>query len=60
MQDRDMEQLSEPTAGLDRLVRAVLAVAVEVHKHLGPGYLESVYNVPVLLRGVKRIIRSHG
>jgi len=33
----------EPSKGIDTLVRRILAAAVEVHKHLGPGYLESAY-----------------
>lgn len=43
MQNRDMELLSEPTGTVDRLAKKVLAAAIEVHRHLGPGYLESVY-----------------
>lgn len=33
----------EPSEGIDAWVRRILAAAVEVHKHLGPGYLESAY-----------------
>lgn len=36
-------RLSEPSAELDRLAHAVIGAAIEVHRHLGPGYLESVY-----------------
>lgn len=28
---------------LDRLAFAVIGAAIEVHRHLGPGYLESIY-----------------
>src|SRR6478752_3925388 len=46
----------EPEASLDRLATAVLGAAVEVHKSLGPGLLESVYEqavcVELSLRGV--------
>ena len=46
----------EPEASLDRLASAVLGAAVEVHKSLGPGLLESVYEhavcVELSLRGV--------
>ncbi len=33
----------EPNKRLDRLARTVIGAAIEVHRHLGPGYLESVY-----------------
>jgi hypothetical protein len=33
----------EPGERLDAWARRTLAAAVEVHKHLGPGYPESVY-----------------
>jgi len=80
-------KLAEPSEEIDRQVSEVLAAAVEVHRILDPGFLESVYeralcvepihwvqlrsylkatgcllgllinfNVPVLLRGVRRII----
>ena len=38
-----MNSSVEPDERVDKLARTVLAAAVEVHKHLGPGYLESVY-----------------
>ncbi|HBS28389.1 MAG TPA: GxxExxY protein [Phycisphaerales bacterium] len=35
----------EPTPEKDRLTREVIGAAIEVHRHLGPGLLESVYEV---------------
>jgi GxxExxY protein len=33
----------EPGAEVDRLARAVIGAAIEVHRVLGPGYMENVY-----------------
>ena len=32
----------EPNKRLDRLARTVIGAAIEVHRHVGPGYLESL------------------
>jgi GxxExxY protein len=46
----------EPDGELDRLAHEVIGAAIEVHRHLGPGYLESVYEealaIELGLRGI--------
>jgi GxxExxY protein len=46
----------EPERELDDLAHRVIGVAIEVHRHLGPGFLEGVYEdalaVEFQLRGI--------
>jgi GxxExxY protein len=39
----------EPDAELDRLAAAVIGAAIEVHRVLGPGFLESIYGEAMLV-----------
>ncbi len=40
---------TEPAPELDALARRVVAAALEVHRHLGPGYLESFYEAALAI-----------
>jgi GxxExxY protein len=46
----------EPTEELDDLAHRVIGAAIEVHRHLGPGFLEGVYEealaIELRLRGI--------
>src|SRR5689334_1197660 len=54
---RGASQRAEPNARLDALAHTVIGAAIEVHRILGPGYLESVYEealcVELALRSIK-------
>ncbi|MBI2931468.1 MAG: GxxExxY protein [Planctomycetes bacterium] len=40
---QEAEATHEPTLEADKTARAVIGMAIEVHRHLGPGLLESIY-----------------
>ncbi|MGH7281367.1 MAG: GxxExxY protein [Polyangiaceae bacterium] len=48
---------AEPSAELDQLAHRVIGAAIQVHRLLGPGFLESVYEealcVELALRGIR-------
>ena len=52
---------------LDRLTETIIGVAIDVHRTLGPGLLESVYesclsinfDVTNLQRGIRRVVNAY-
>ena len=59
---KDAKGFKEPDPDLDDLARVVVDAAVEVHRTLGPGYLESVYErrLIVELKAAEAIAPLHG
>ncbi len=47
---------SEPSQQLDQLAKAVFAAAIEVHRSLGPGFPESVYETALAMELTARSI----
>jgi len=41
--------MDEPSKLVDQLAHSVIGAAIEVHRHLGPGYLENIYEEAVCL-----------
>jgi GxxExxY protein len=51
----ELSRFTEPLAHIDELARAVIGAAIEVHRHLGPGYLEAIYE-----RALRVELRARG
>lgn len=48
----------EPPNDLDRIAHTTIGAAIEVHKNLGPGFLESIYEEALVLELEVRGLRS--
>jgi GxxExxY protein len=51
-----ISSIREPSQDLDKLAHVVIGAAIEVHRHLGPGLLEPLYEEAFCLELVERQI----
>jgi GxxExxY protein len=52
-----MKRATELPSGLEQLVSEVIGAAIEVHRQLGPGFLESIYEQALCIELDERRIR---
>ena len=57
---QDPKNAKEPAGELDTWAHRVIGAAIEVHRHLGPGFLESVYEGALVVELGLRGSRSGG
>ena len=55
-QDAKVAKSTEPNSRLDDFARRVIGAAIEVHRHLGPGFAELVYEEALAVEFQLRVI----